>query len=733
MTTSADLLFELGCEELPAAGLTDLATALRDGVLARLEKAGIAHQAEASQALWTPRRLCVVVPGIALQQPDQALERRGPAVQAGLDGDGQPTRALEGFARSCGVEWTELARINTDKGEWFVHRQLKPGAHSAEVLPALLSEAVAALPLPKPMRWGDREQTFLRPVHWLVALLGDRVLDLTLFGHAAGRTTYGHRFHAPQAIELATPADYAPALQAAQVQVDPCARRIRIRDAVVAAASGTGGSARIDDGLLDEVMNLTEWPSAIGCSIPAEFMRLPDAVIVTTIETHQRFFPVVDAAGKLLPAFIGVANLVSTDPAQIRQGYERVVRPRLADAAFFYDQDLKTPLQNNLDDLERVTYQAQLGSLLDKTERVVALARAIAADVGADAEAAAQAARLAKCDLMSLMVGEFPELQGAMGRTYALAQGQPAAIAQALDEVYAPRQSGTPIAASELGRVLAIAERLDTLVGIFAVGMKPTGSKDPFALRRAALGLARTLIEGEIALDLRAALAVATGNFASFNAEALAEELQSRWHDAPAPQVEGKTQRPSGKVDPRTLVSDPAGHVLELYDFILDRTRAYYLDSGITADVFEAVASRRPHDLLDLDRRLKAVLAFKALPACQSLAAANKRISNLLRKAQESGEAVAERIDTQRFEHAAERELADALGQAQSKTEPMFAEQRYIEGLTELAALQAPVDAYFDAVMVMADDAAVRANRLGQLRQLQALFLKTADVALLVA
>ncbi len=731
MTTTADLLFELGCEELPAAGLTDLASALRDGLLARLEKAGIEHRGADSQALWTPRRLTVLVPGIALQQPDQASERRGPAVQAGLDGDGKPTRALEGFARSCGVEWNELERLATDKGEWFVHRQIKPGARSAEVLPELISDAVEGLPLPKPMRWGDRDQGFLRPVHWVVALLGNEVLEVELFGHKAGRTTYGHRFHAPAAIELDSPERYASALLDAQVQVDPCQRRVQIREQVLAAAKQAGGNARIDDGLLDEVMNLTEWPSAISCAIPDEYMRLPDAVIVTTIETHQRFFPVVDGDGKLLPAFVGVANLVSRDPAQIKLGYERVVRPRLADAAFFYDQDLKTPLQNNLDDLERVTYQAQLGSMLDKTERVVGLAQAIAAEIGADADAAAQAARLAKCDLMSLMVGEFPELQGSMGRTYALAQGQPEAVAMALDEVYAPRQAGAAIAASSLGQVLAIAERLDTLVGIFAVGMKPTGSKDPFALRRAALGLARTLIEGGLPLDLRAALAVATGNFARFDADGLHAELTARWQDG-VPLSVDKPKRATGKVEVQDLVTDPVGHVLELYEFILDRTRAYYLDSGITADVFEAVASRRPHDLLDLDRRLKAVLAFKALPACQSLAAANKRISNLLRKAAEGDEAVAEQIDAQLFEHPAEHDLAMALSQASAKAEPLFAEQRYVEGLTELAALQAPVDAYFDAVMVMADDLALRANRLGQLRQLQALFLRTADVSLLV-
>lgn len=716
--TTADLLFELGCEELPAAGLSGLAQGLRDGLLARLQKAGIAFAAEGSVALWTPRRLTVKVAEVALKQPDQHNERRGPALSAGLDGDGQPTRALLGFAQSCGVEWTALERIAGDKGEWFVHRQTRPGADSRDLLPTLISEAVAGLPLPKPMRWGNREQGFLRPVHWVVALLGDDVLALELFGHRAGRSTYGHRFHHPAAIELGSVTDYEAALEHARVLVDPCLRRQRIRAQVEAAATILGGRARLPDDLLDEVMNLTEWPVAIGCELPADFMRLPDAVIIATIETHQRFFPVVGTDGALLPAFIGVANLESRDPAQIQLGYQRVVRPRLADAAFFYDQDLKTPLQNHLDDLDRVTYQARLGSVLAKTERVIALARAIAPAAGVDPEQAADAARLAKCDLMSLMVGEFPELQGSMGRTYALAQGQPAAIADALDEVYAPRQAGAPIAASPLGRVLAIAERLDTLAGIFAVGLKPTGSKDPFALRRAALGLARTLIEGEIRLDLVHAIERAVAAIPSQNVSDWMAKLVGRTTD---------DADLLHKLADRLLA--PA--VDELYAFILERTRAYYLDAGISADVFEAVAARRPHDLLDFDRRLKAVLAFKALPECASLAAANKRSGNLLRKAIDAGEPIAQQLDPALYEGEAEATLANALAQAEADTAPLLQAQDYVAALSRLAALQAPVDAYFESVMVMAEDPATRANRLGLLARLQALFLHTADVAAL--
>ncbi|MBL8243963.1 MAG: glycine--tRNA ligase subunit beta [Rhodanobacteraceae bacterium] len=720
MTTTADLLVELLCEELPAKAVADLAHGLKNGLCDRLAKAGIAHPGVRAQALWTPRRIAVLIPEVALAAPEQTLERRGPALAAGIGPDGAPSKALAGFAASCGVTVEALEKLETDKGSWFVHRSTKPGARTAEVLPAMVQEAIAALPLGKPMRWGGNEFAFLRPVHGLIVLLGTDVLPASIYGVHSGASTRGHRFHDPRDVTIAQPADYTAALAAAHVMVDPKARAERVRAEVSAAAAKQGGIARLPEDLIDEVSNLTEWPCAIACSIPAEFMRLPDAVIVTTIETHQRFFPVLDAAGKLTPYFVGVANIESRDPDEIRKGYERVVRPRLSDAAFFFDQDLKQPLAEHVEALKTVTYQQKLGTLHDKTARVIALARAVAPAVGVDPGLAEAAARLSKADLLTRMVGEFPELQGQMGRTYALAQGQPQALADALDEIYWPRQAGAPIAASPLGRVLAIAERLDTLAGIFAVGLKPTGNKDPFALRRAALGLARTLIEGGIRLDLPQILEQAV---LGVPAQSLKDYLGKI-----ASAVFFDNAMVAKLVDQLTA---PA--VNELYEFILERTRAWYTDAGITGDVFEAVAVRRPHDLVDFDRRLKAVLAFKQLSACQSLAAANKRIRNILRKAGEGGIDVAALgpVESDRLHHDAEKALYVAIGDAERDSAPRFAAGEYVEGLTRLAALQAPVDAFFDGVMVMAEDEAVRNNRLALLERLSQLFLQTADVSLL--
>ncbi|GMU42957.1 MAG: glycine--tRNA ligase subunit beta [Xanthomonadales bacterium] len=721
MTTTADLLVELLTEELPAKAVADLATGLRAGLCERLAKAGIAHPAGRARALWTPRRIAVLIPEVALAAPEQTLERRGPALAAGTGPDGAPSKALVGFAASCGVSVDALEKLETDKGAWFVHRSRKPGAQTADVLPGMVEEAIKALPQGKPMRWGDNDFAFLRPVHGLIVLLGDEVLPASVYGVASGKSTRGHRFHHAGEVSVARPADYESALLAARVIADPDARRERVRSEVAATAQRQGGVARLPEDLVDEVSNLTEWPCAIACSIPAEFMRLPDAVIVTTIETHQRFFPVLDAGGKLTPHFIGVANIESRDADEIRKGYERVVRPRLADAGFFYDQDLRQPLTEHVEGLKLVTYQQKLGTLHDKTTRVIALARVVAPAVGVDPGFAEAAARLAKADLLTRMVGEFPELQGQMGRTYALAQGQPEALAIALDEVYAPRQSGAPIAASPLGRVLAIAERLDTLAGIFAVGLKPTGNKDPFALRRAALGLARTLIEGGVRLDLPRVLEQAV---LSVPAQSLKDYLGK---------LAGVVFHDSALI--AKLVDElTAPAVNELYEFILERTRAWYTEAGITADVFEAVAARRPHDLVDFDLRLKAVLAFKQQSACQSLAAANKRIRNILRKASEGGIDVATLgpVESDRLHHDAEKALYLAIGDAERASAPHFAASDYVAGLTRLATLQAPVDAFFDGVMVMAGDVAVRDNRLALLEHLSRLFLQVADVSLLV-
>ena len=690
-----NLLIELGCEELPAQGLTELAGQFRDGVAAGFKKRGLSFGNVV--ALWTPRRLAVQVFDLAAEQAAQQTERRGPALAAALDSAGAPSKALLGFAASCGVSVDALEKLETDKGSWFVHRASVPGRATTALIPEVLAEALAGLAIAKPMRWGDSTEAFLRPVHWLVVLADADVVPCVAFGIPSGRLSYGHRFLAPTAIELAHADEYAAALLEAKVQTDAAARAQIVRDGVQALAQELGGRAEIRPSLLDEVVNLTEWPVPILCAIPPEFMRLPAATIVTTIEVHQRYFPIYSLADQtLMPAFIGVANIDSLDPREIRKGYERVVRPRLADADFFYQQDLKTPLAELQESLKAVTFQVKLGSVWEKCLRVAALARQLAPAFGVQPGTAERAALLAKCDLMSRMVGEFPELQGEMGKTYALAQGESSEVAISLDEVYCPRASGAPIAASALGKLLAVTERLDTLAGIFAAGLKPTGNKDAFALRRAALGLARTLIEGEVQLDLVQAIQFAV------------------------------TQLPAS-VAAKPELKD------ELYGFVLERLRAYYQERGIEPALIDAVVERKPVDLLDFDLRLRACQAFRALPESAALVAANKRIRNILRKL-DSVEADAVRLSTINpalFENDAERALDAAVALASQDSAPSVQAQRYVEALTRLAALRVPVDQYFDAVMVMAESPDVRKNRLASLKRLSELFLQVADVSVL--
>jgi len=689
-----NLLIELGCEELPAQGLTELAQQFRDGVAAGLKKRGLSFRNAA--ALWTPRRLAVQVFALIAEQAGQLTERRGPALAAATI-DGAPSKALLGFAASCGVSVEALEKLETDKGSWFVHRAHVPGRATTALIPEVLNEALASLAIPKPMRWGDSAEAFLRPVHWLVVLADADVVPCSAFGIHSGRVSYGHRFLAPAAIELAHADDYVAALLAAKVQTDPAARTQIVLDRVQTLAHELGGRAEIRANLLDEVVNLTEWPVPIMCAIPPEFMRLPAATIVTTIEVHQRYFPIYSASdNSLLPAFIGVANIDSLDVREIRKGYERVVRPRLADADFFYQQDLKTPLAQLQESLKTVTFQAKLGSVWEKSLRVAALARQLAPAFAVQPDIAERAALLAKCDLMSRMVGEFPELQGEMGKTYALAQGESNEVAASLDEVYCPRASGAAIAPSALGKLLAVAERLDTLAGIFAAGLKPTGNKDAFALRRAALGLARTLIEGAVQLDLVQAIQFAVAQLPA-SVAALPE------------------------------LTD------ELYGFVLERLRAYYGERGIESLLIDAVVERKPVDLLDFDLRLRACQAFRALPESTALVAANKRIRNILRKL-DSAQADAVRLSTINpalFENDAERALDHAVQLASQDSAPLVAAQRYVEALTRLAALRVPVDQYFDAVMVMAENVEVRRNRLASLARLSELFLNVADVSVL--
>lgn len=707
--TEQALLIEIGTEELPTRSVDELARAFADGIVDGLNKSGFAIAAAAAQVYCTPRRLALLLPAVAASQPDQIIERRGPAASAAFTADGQPSKALSGFAASCGTSVAQLHKLETDKGAWYVFRSEQAGQSLAALLPAIVGDALKALPVPKPMRWGDHDYTFVRPAHWLVMLHGSDIIDAQLLGLRSGRDSRGHRFHHNRPVPVADAGSWLATLRGAQVLADPAERRERIRAEIARAADETGGRAQLGEGLLDEIANLTEWPVAIACAFDEDFLRVPQEALITTMETNQKFVCVLDAEDRLTRHFIGVANIASTQPGEIRKGYERVIRPRFADARFFYDEDLKTPLIDQLDALKNVTYQQSLGSVWDKVIRVAELARTIANRIGVDAALATRAAALAKCDLMTRMVGEFPELQGVMGRYYASANGEPAAVARAVDEFYRPRFAGDGIAGERVGQVLAVAERLDTLCGIFAVGLKPSGNKDPFALRRAALGLARTLIESGMALELPPLLA-----------EALAQ----------LPDAALAAGLPKGK-DGKAAALDPGARRTqlgaELYEFIVDRLRGYYADAGIGADRFEAVRALSPDDLGDFDARVRAVAAFAGMAEAESLAAANKRIANILRQAAGDGAA----IDVSLLAAGAEARLHEALLAAQAATAPLARARDYVAVLRQLAQLSGAIDAFFTDVMVMADDAAVRANRLRQLAQLRQLFLQVADISLL--
>jgi glycyl-tRNA synthetase beta chain len=683
MADRLPVLIEIGTEELPPKALRTLAEAFRVGVGKGLDAAGIGH--EGLRALYSPRRLALLADALMVAQPDQSIERRGPALGAGLDANGLPTKALLGFAQSCGVAPEQLHRLETDKGGWFVHRSVQPGQATAALLPGLVEQALKALPVPKPMRWGSRDITFVRPLHWVVMMIGDEVVEGEVLGVGIDRFSRGHRFHHPKPVWIGQPGDYVESLRAAQVLVEPVERRERIASQVRDAARQAGGEAHVHEDLLAEVAALVEWPSAIACTFEQAFLRVPPEVLVTTMEQNQKFFAVRDHGGRLTEHFIGVANLESTDPAQIQKGYERVIRPRFADAAFFYDQDLATPLADHRKALAQVVYQKDLGSIAEKCERVAKLAGAIAPVLGVDKALVRQAAALCRCDLMTRMVGEFPELQGVMGRRYAEAQDLGVELAHALDEFYQPRFAGDVVPTRPLSQVLAIADRADTLAGIFAVGLKPSGNKDPFALRRAALGLARILIEGRIDLDLPDLLAHA------------------------------QAQLPHPGSEP----------VSALHAFVLDRVRGYYAEQGIGVDVFEAVAAVSPASLLDFDQRLRALDTFRMRPEADSLAQANKRIRNILRKA---ADPIPDMPDGQRIEHDAERALLHVIIGARVRVPKLCEARMYEQALTELAGFEQPLAAFFEGVMVMADDAVLRANRLALLKAAGDLCLEVADI-----
>lgn len=728
ISNTKSLLVEIGCEELPPNALVELSTAFAKGIGEGLAKRGIAADLAGAKVYNSPRRLAVLVPDVAMMQPAQNSEMLGPYLNIGLDANGAPTPALRGFAAKNGVAVEQLQRLTDAKGERFVARNEKPGQPTATLMQEILIEALKSLPIPKPMRWGDHDYTFVRPVHWLVILHGDQVIDAEIFGIRSGRESRGHRFHHPQPVVLADADAYYEALYAAKVMVSPDERKSTIRDncRAIALANNVDLFLHASASLMEELVNLTEWPVPVLCRFDDAYLKIPHEALRVTMEVNQRFIATelrqplttqltaqektklgiaattVSNFSGLSSWFFGVANIESKDPTEVRKGYERVIRPRFADAKFFYDEDRETPLATHQEGLKSVTYQQQLGSVWDKCVRVAELARVIANRLGVDAAQVTRAASLCKCDLLTRMVGEFPELQGVMGRYYAQADGEPDAVAQALDEFYRPRFAGDAIAQGKVAQVLAVAERLDTLAGIFGVGQKPSGNKDPFALRRAALGLARTLIEGKLDLDFEAVLREAV--------ELLPEIRPSKFAKDAAP-TNSK----------QTLVD-------ALRDFIYERLRGYYAEQGFGADQFDCVLAVEPESLLDFDRRLRAVAEFAKLPEAAALAAANKRIGNILRQA---GDGAGGRVDAALLDAGAERELHKCIETTLTAIEPLRMQSHYVEILRTLAALRAPVDCYFDKVMVMVDDAAKRNNRLVLLGGLRRMFLHVADISLL--
>ncbi len=707
MSGQADFLVELGTEELPPRALPTLSAAFRDALVERLAAVGLAHGAV--QAFATPRRLAVRVQQLALRQPNQKVQRRGPPVAAAFDREGKPTRAAEAFAHSCGVAIARLRRETDPKGnECLSFTGVKRGQATRELLPEMVAAALEALPIPKRMRWGAGEALFVRPVHWLVMLLGTRVVRATILDAPAGNRTRGHRFHSSGLLRLAAPADYEQVLLAGMVVADFAARRERIRTGVAALAGEQGGQALFTDELLDEVTSLVEWPVPFAGRFEQRFLTLPRELLISVLQDHQRYFPVQDAAGNLLPCFIAVSNIDSTDIDVVRAGNERVIRPRLSDAVFFWEQDRRQPLAARLPQLDSIVFQAQLGSIGDKVRRVAQLAREIAPRIDGDAALAGRAAELAKCDLVTLLVGEFPELQGVMGRYYAAADGEPAEVAAAIAEHYQPRGAGDCLPTTKSGIAVALADRLDTITGIFAIGQKPSGTRDPFALRRAAIGIGRMIYEHRLPLDLIDLLDAALRAHTVF---------------------EGTP--PQGKSWPtREQVA------ADVYDYLMERQRQAWLEppdggppiAGISAEICDAVIAARPRSPLDFDARVRALIGFLALPDAASLTAANKRIANLLRKS--AGGAVTEQhIDATLLRAGAEHALFNALQGVMHSVPGRIASGEYGMALAELAALRAPVDAFFDDVMVMDPDPALRANRLALLAALRDLFTGIADLS----
>ncbi len=683
-----NFLLEIGTEELPPKALKTLATAFAENFTAELNQAGLTF----SNLQWfaAPRRLALKVADLATEQPSKQIEKRGPAVSAAFDSNGNPTKAAEGWARGCGITVEQAERVATDKGEWLVHRAVQQGQPTKALLPEMVASALAKLPIPKPMRWGDKTVQFIRPVHTVTMLLGSELIDGEILGVKSARTIRGHRFLGEREFEISHADEYPQILaERGQVIADFNERKAQILAKSQQKAAELGGVADIEESLLEEVTSLVEFPNVLSAKFEERFLAVPAEALVYTMKGDQKYFPIYDKDGKLLPHFIFVSNINPADPSAIIEGNEKVVRPRLTDAEFFFKTDLKQRLEERLPRLETVLFQQQLGTLRNKTDRIEQLSGEIAAQIGANVTNAKRAGLLSKCDLMTNMVFEFTDTQGVMGMHYARHDGEAEDVAVALNEQYMPRFAGDNLPNSLVACSVALADKIDTLTGIFGIGQAPKGSADPFALRRAALGSLRIIVEKNLPLDLTVLVEKSTALFGD-------------------------------KLTNKNVVND-------VVDFMLGRFRAWYQDEGIAVDEIQAVLARRPTRPADFDARVRAVSHFRTLDSAEALAAANKRVSNILAKANiEIGN-----IDLSACVEPAEKALAENVVALQQAVQPLIAKGDYSAVLDELANLRQPVDNFFDNVMVNADDQKLRQNRLAILKALQDLFLQVADISVL--
>ncbi|MDX1695612.1 MAG: glycine--tRNA ligase subunit beta [Ketobacteraceae bacterium] len=681
MTNTADLLIELGSEELPPKALKKLS----DAFTLLLEEGLAKHDLSFAsvQSFATPRRLAIRVDQLAVQQQDKSVERRGPAVQAAYDQAGNPTKAAEGFARSCGTTVDQLETLETDKGSWLVFRSVQQGQQASAIIPELIEQALNKLPIPKRMTWGAEKVAFVRPVHWLVVMLGNEVIPCEILGLSSGNTSFGHRFHHPDPVAIDSPGSYQEQMRSAYVVADFAERQQTIKERVAELAKNqSSGEASIDDGLLEEVTGLVEWPVPLMGNFDDEFLQVPQEALISAMQEHQKYFPVLDADGKILPHFITVSNIESQDPKKVISGNERVIRPRLSDARFFFETDKKKTLEQHNEPLEKVVFEAQLGTVYEKAERVAGLAGFIAGQIGSNTDWAQRAGLLSKADLATEMVGEFPDLQGIMGYYYALHQNEPEEVARALNEQYLPRFAGDALPETDTGAAVAIAEKLDTLVGILGIGKHPTGDKDPYGLRRLALGLLRIIVGKQYNLDL-------------------------------VPLIEQAITAYGDKLSNGNVADDAL-------NFLQGRYMTWYQEEGVSTDIIKAVLEVNPTRPLDFQQRVRAVQHFKTLPEAEALAAANKRVGNILAKSDLDLSSVT--VDETLFSETRESQLHAAIQQQAAGGD-------YHDTLVSLASLKEPVDEFFDHVMVNADDEAIKANRLALLKQLHQLFINIADIS----